>query len=98
VVPAAGGDPQNGSAIPRPADEGAPDLAAFPGAAGSTSESKPGQNGADSTASPASSGGEQPAQPQGDPSGSVVREVSPNGSGNGGAADDARGPDPAVAG
>jgi RNA polymerase sigma factor (sigma-70 family) len=93
-----GGDPQNGNPIPRPPNEGAPDLAALPDAAGATSEPKPPENAADSTAGPTSSGAVQPP-PQGDSVGPTVQEPSAaNDNGNGAAADDARGPEPAVAG
>jgi RNA polymerase sigma factor (sigma-70 family) len=99
-LPAAGeGGPQNGNTIPRPSNDGAPDLSALAGAAGAAPESTPPENAADSTARPASSDGGQPPQPQGDPAGSAVREPSAsNATGNGAAADDAGGSDPAVAG
>jgi RNA polymerase sigma factor (sigma-70 family) len=99
-LPAAGeGDPQNGNTIPRPSNDGAPDLSALPGAAGATSESTPPANAVDSTARPVLNGGAQPPQPQGDPAGSAVYEPpAANDNGNGAPADDARGPDSAAAG
>jgi hypothetical protein len=67
----------------------------LPGAEGTTSEPKPPENAADST----SSGAVQPLQPQGDSGEPTVHEPSAaNDDGNGAAADDARGPEPAVAG
>jgi RNA polymerase sigma factor (sigma-70 family) len=101
-LPAAGeGDPQNGNTntIPQPSNDGAPDLSALAVATGAASESTPPESAADSTARPGSSGSAEPPQPQGDPAGSAVPEPSAsNKNGNGAAAEDAGGPDPAVAG